>query len=33
MTSLAVKIEVPDANNVIVTDDSLTVELDDGRTR
>jgi hypothetical protein len=32
MTTLAVKIEVPNANNVIVTDDTLTVELDDGRT-
>ena len=32
MTSSAVKIVVPDANNVIVTDDSLTVELEDGRT-
>ncbi len=32
MTTLAVKIEVPNALNVIVTDDTLTVELDDGRT-
>lgn len=32
MTTLAIKIEVPNVNNVIVTDDSLTVELDDGRT-
>lgn len=32
MTTLAVKIEIPDINGVIVTDDSLTVELDDGRT-
>ncbi len=32
MTTLAVKIEVPNASSVIVTDDSLTVELDDGRT-
>ena len=32
MSTLAIKIEVPNVNNVIVTDDSLTVELDDGRT-
>lgn len=32
MTTLAVKIEVPNAHSVIVTDDTLTVELDDGRT-
>ena len=32
MTTLAVKIEIPYALNVIVTDDTITVELDDGRT-
>ncbi len=32
MTTIAIKIEVPNINNVIVTDDSLIVELDDGRT-
>ena len=32
MTTLAVKIEVPNAFFVTVTDDTLTVELDDGRT-
>ncbi len=32
MTTLAIKISVPNINNVIITDDSLTVELDDGRT-
>ena len=32
MSTLAIKIEVPNINNVIVTDDSLFVELDDGRT-
>ncbi len=32
MTILAVKIEVPNALSVTVTDDTLTVELDDGRT-
>jgi len=32
MTTLAVKIEVPNACNAIITDDTLTVELDDGRT-
>lgn len=32
MTTLAVKIEIPNANSVIITDDTLTVELDDGRT-
>ncbi|RJP90510.1 MAG: DUF2442 domain-containing protein [Desulfobacteraceae bacterium] len=31
MTTLAVKIEIPNAYNVNVTDDTLTVELDDGR--
>ena len=29
---IAIKIEIPDIVNVIVTDDSLTVELEDGRT-
>ena len=29
MSTLAIKIEVPNINNVIVTDDSLTVDLDD----
>jgi hypothetical protein len=32
MTTLAVKIEIPNARSVIITDDTLTVELDDGRT-
>ena len=32
MSTLAIKIEVPNITDVIVTDDSLTVELDDGRT-
>ena len=32
MTTLAVKIEIPNAYKVNVTDDTLTVELDDGRT-
>ena len=32
MTTLAIKIEVPNALSVTVTDDTLTVELDDGRT-
>ena len=32
MTTLAIKIEVPNALSVSVTDDTLTVELDDGRT-
>ena len=32
MSTLAVKIEVPNINNVLITDDSLVVELDDGRT-
>ena len=31
MTTLAVKIEVPNACNAIITDDILTMELDDGR--
>jgi len=32
MTISAIKIQVSNANNVIVTDDSLIIELDDGRT-
>lgn len=32
MTTLAVKINIPKANGLCVTDDTLTVELDDGRT-
>lgn len=32
MSILAINIEIPNISNVIVTDDSLTVELDDGRT-
>ncbi|MBT3387020.1 MAG: DUF2442 domain-containing protein [Desulfobacula sp.] len=32
MTTSVIKIEVPNANDVIVTDDSLIIELDDGRT-
>jgi len=32
MSTLAIKIEVPNINNVLITDDSLVVELDDGRT-
>ncbi|WP_232508067.1 DUF2442 domain-containing protein [Desulfobacula toluolica] len=32
MTTLMIKIESLNANNVIVTNDSLVVELDDGRT-
>ncbi len=32
MTTSAVEIEISNANSVMVTDDSLTVELDDGRT-
>lgn len=32
MTSLAVKINIPKATGLCVTDDTLTVELDDGRT-
>ena len=32
MTTLAVKMKVPNALSVTVTDDTLTVELDDGRT-
>ena len=32
MTTLAVEIEIPNAENVIVTDDTLSVDLSDGRT-
>ena len=32
MTTLAIKIDIPNAYSVSVTDDTLTVELDDGRT-
>ena len=32
MTTLTIKIEAPNADSVVVNDDSLTVELDDGRT-
>ncbi len=32
MTTLAVNIEISNALSVIVTDDTLTAELDDGRT-
>lgn len=32
MTSLAIEIDVPEALEVELTDDSLTVELSDGRT-
>ena len=32
MSTLVVKIEVPNINDVVITDDSLIVELDDGRT-
>ena len=32
MTTLAVKIEIPNALSVIVTENTLIVELDDGRT-
>jgi len=32
MNTLAVNINIPKANNLSVTDDTLTVELDDGRT-
>ena len=31
MTTLAIKIEIPNALNVNVTNDTITVELDDGR--
>lgn len=32
MTTLAINLEIPNINNVSVTEDTLTVELDDGRT-
>ena len=32
MTTLAIKIDIPNALHVNVTDDTITVELDDGRT-
>ena len=32
MTTLAVEIEISNAENVIVTDDALSVDLSDGRT-
>ena len=32
MTTLAVNIEIPNARSTVVSDDTLTVELDDGRT-
>ena len=32
MTTLTVEIETPSAENVIVTDDTLSVDLSDGRT-
>ena len=32
MTTLAVEIEIPSAEKVIVTDDTLSVDLSDGRT-
>ena len=32
MTTSAIRLEVPDAVDVVVTDDTLTVELNDGRT-
>jgi len=32
MTTLTIKIEAPSADSVVVNDDSLKVELDDGRT-
>ena len=32
MTSLAVELEIPSAEHVIVTDDTLSVDLRDGRT-
>ena len=32
MTTLAVKMDVPHAVSVLIDEDSLTVELDDGRT-
>ena len=32
MTSSAIELKVPSATNVVVTDDTLTVDLSDGRT-
>ena len=32
MNTLAININIPDAVNVVVTDDTLSVELSDGRT-
>ena len=32
MTSLAVELEIPSAENVTITDDTLSVDLSDGRT-
>ena len=32
MTTLAIEIEIPSAEKVIVTDDTLSVDLSDGRT-
>lgn len=32
MTISVIELEVPDANNVLVTEDTLSVELSDGRT-
>ena len=32
MTTLAIKLDIPNAHSVRVTDDTLTVDLDDGRT-
>ena len=32
MISLAVELEIPSAENVIITDDTLSVDLSDGRT-
>ena len=32
MTTLAIELEIPSAENVIVTEDTLSVDLSDGRT-
>ncbi len=32
MNSLAIEVEIPKVENVIVTDETLSVELSDGRT-
>jgi hypothetical protein len=32
MTTLAIRIEIPNVRNAIITTDTLTLELDDGRT-